>query len=577
MTPRANNRRLPLALGMLLAAAGFSFAPALRTAHAQAQAQGGNPVDALPTPPVPTRPSTAPRGTRILQPPPQAQPPAQQGQAITPTRFDIEGVQSIAFEEVAALFAPFAGQPTTVGKLAEAAQQVTAMYQQQGYALSFAYLPEQDFSGGVVRVVAVEGHIATVQIEGEAGKAEPKIRALAERIRQERPLRMETFERYTQLMGQLPGIGVEATAVPPTTTDGAGALQLQVSRQPYQVSLGTDIRTKRPRAVVTGVINDPFVAGGRLSGSTMLGTQDGERYGALAYSQMVGTEGLTLRAETSLYKGDPDAHLNTPPAIRRFTDYRRAEFSARYPLVLKARESLYLSGGIYGINNADDYRNPATGAMLTDEVKVRAVYAQASVSKATETRSRYLALRLTRGLDALGASSAVRANFAGALPVNRARLDFTRVGVDASQRNDWGNRWGTAVSMGAQYSPHILPSTERVSFGGTRFARGYAAGEVASDSGWGVGLEVNRSFGVDMAYVTQIQPYVLLEAARVYSQAGALAFSKLSSASLGVRVSGGGYYTVDVALSKPTGDPSPENPRREPRLSALISYNFSKR
>jgi hemolysin activation/secretion protein len=131
--------------------------------------------------------------------------------------------------------------------------------------------------------------------------------------------------------------------------------------------------------------------------------------------------------------------------------------------------------------------------------------------------------------------------------------------------------------MGAQYSPHILPSTERVSFGGTRFARGYAAGDVASDSGWGVGLEANRSFGVDMTYITQIQPYVLLEAARVYSQAGALAFSKLSSASLGVRVSGGGYYTVDVALSKPTGDPSPENPRREPRLSALISYNFSKR
>jgi hemolysin activation/secretion protein len=574
LTPRANRRRLPLAMGMLLAAAGLSFAPAARHAQAQSQAPGGNPVDALPTPTLsPTAPA-APTDARVLQSQQQQQAP--QAQSLTPTRFEIEGVQSVSFGEVAALFAPFAGKLTTVDELSGVAQQVTALYQRQGYALSFAYLPEQDFSAGAVRVIAVEGHIATVQIEGEPGPAGPQLRELAERIRADRPLRLATFERYTQIMGQLPGLGVEATAVPPDNTDGAGTLQLKVTRQPYQVSLGMDIRTCKPRAVMTGAVNDPLLAGGRLSGSTLVGAQDGERYGALSYSQVVGSEGLVLRAETSLYDGDPDAHLNTPPAIRRYTSYRRAEVSARYPLRLGTRESSYLSGGIYGVNNADDYRNPANGAMLTDEVKVRAVYAQAAFSSATDERSRYLALRLTRGLDSLGAATSIRANVPGVLPVNPARLDFTRVGVDASQRNTWG-KWGTAVSLGAQYSPHILPSTERVSFGGTRFARAYAAGEVASDSGWGIGLEANRSFAVDMAYVTQIQPYVLLEKARVYSRAGSLAFSRLSSASVGVRVSGGGYYTVDLALSKPTGQPSFENPQREPRLSALVTYNFSKR
>ncbi|RZJ24435.1 MAG: ShlB/FhaC/HecB family hemolysin secretion/activation protein, partial [Haliea sp.] len=542
---------------------------------AHAQGQGGNPVDTLPTPPRPTPPATAPQGTRILESPPAAQ--VRAAQAVTPARFEIEGVQAIPFGEVSALFAPLAGQTTTVARLLQAAQEVTALYRQRGYALSFAYLPEQDFSGGTVKVVAVEGHIATVLIDGEAGGAEPKIRALAEHIQQDRPLRLETFERYTQLMGQLPGLGVQATAVPPTTTDGAGVLRLKVSRQPYSVSLGTDIRTKHPRAVITGVVNDPLVSGGSVSASTLIAAQDGERYGALAYSQMVGSDGLVLRAETSLYMGDPDAHLNTPPAIRRYTTYRRAELSARYPLKLKQRESVYVSGGIYGVNNADDYTNPLNGVMLTDEVKVRAVYAQASISKATDDQSRSLALRLTRGLDSMGAAARISANVPGVLPVNPARLDFTRIGVDASQRNDWGNRWGTAVSFGAQYSPHILPSTERVSFGGTRFARGYAAGEVSSDSGWGLGLELNRSFGVNLAYVTQIQPYVLVERARVYSQSGPLFFSKLGSASLGVRISGGGYYVVDLALSKPTGQPSPENPERKPRVSALISYNFGKR
>jgi hemolysin activation/secretion protein len=573
--PRPHPLRPPFALGFVLAAAGLCLPLAMRPAQAQAPASGGNPVDSLPTPALPSAPPVAPPDTRILQAPAAPQPPADR--TLTPRRFEIEGVQTLPFDEVAALFTPLAGQATTVAALSQIAQQVTALYQRAGYALSFAYLPEQDFAGGTVRVAVVEGHIASVQIEGDAGPSEARIRELAEPLRQERPLRLDTFQRYTQLMGQLPGVSVEATAVPPTRTDGAGALQLKVVRQPYQISLGMDLRTQQPRAILTGAVNDPLVAGGRLSGSTLLGAQDGERYGALAYSQVVGSEGLSLRFETSLYEGNPDAHLDTPPPVRRHTTYRRAELSARYPLRLSADGSVYLSGGIYGVNNVDDYNIPTSGVALSDDVRVRAVYAQASFSQTSRQRARYLALRLTRGLDALGASSEVRTNVPGVSLVNTARLDFTRLGLDASQRDEWGQGWGTAVSFGAQYSPDILPATERVSFGGTRFARGYAAGEVASDSGWGLGLEANRSFALDTRYVTQVQPYVLLEKARVYSQAGSLGFSRLASTSLGLRVSGGGFYTVDLALSKPTGDASPNNPEREPRLSALINYNFNKR
>ena len=572
---------MPPALGLLLVTLSILLLPGMHFAHAQSQTPRGNPIEALPTPALPFGSTSEPLGARTLapqpQPQPQAQAQAQQGLAVTPARFEIQGVQAISFDEVAALFAPFAGKVTTVGQLGGLARQVTAIYQREGYPLSFAYLPEQDFNSGTVRVTAVEGYIATLRIEGEAGKAEPTMRALADRIRRDRPLRLKTFERYTQLMGLLPGVSVEATAVPAANTDGAGELQLKVVRQPYQVSLGIASGTPRPRAIVTAVVNDPLVSGGKLSGSALLVGQAGERYGALTYSQMVGSDGLTLSGEASLYQGNPDARLKTPPAISRYTTYRRAELSARYPLLVKQRETVFIGGGIYGVNNIDDYRNPVTGARLTDEVQVRAVYALASFSSASNQHARYLSLRLTRGLDGLGASTNISANVPGVLPVNPARLSFTRIGLDANQRNDWGGRWGTVVSLDAQYSPHILPSTERISFGGTRFAHGYAAGEVASDSGWGIGLELNRSFAVDMAYVTRIQPYLLLEEARIYSQAGTLALSRLSSASAGVRVSGGSDYTVDITLSKPTGQASSENARRAPRLNALVNYNLNQR
>ncbi|MCZ8256507.1 MAG: ShlB/FhaC/HecB family hemolysin secretion/activation protein, partial [Polaromonas sp.] len=335
---------------------------------ASAQTPGGNPLDTLPMPQLP-REQKADPGITILPSQLEAQP--RRSLNVTPQRFQIEGVHAISFDEVANLFKPLAGQTVTVARIAEVSREVTALYKQQGYALSFAFVPEQDFKNGVVRIVAVEGYAANVKIEGDPGRAETLLREIAANLQQDRPLRLASFERYTQLMAQMPGLKVEASATPPSTTDGAGMLVLKVVRQPYLVALATDVRGSRPRVVATGILNDPFTGGSRLTASTMLGAFKGEHFGAASYSQMVGSEGLTLKAEMSLYRGNPDAHLDTPPLIQRETDYKRLEFSAQYPLILSRSESLTLSGGIYGVGNADNYTNPANGVMLTDEVNVR--------------------------------------------------------------------------------------------------------------------------------------------------------------------------------------------------------------
>lgn len=541
---------------------------------AQSLGVKGNPIEQLPAPPSGSG-LHGHTNTNIAPPPELEQ--AAPGRTVTPVRFDIEGVQSISFDEVAALFQPFVSQPTSVAKLTEVARQVTAAYQKAGYVMSFAFLPQQNFEGGVVRVVAVEGYVANILYEGDAGKAEPKVRELAERMRQDRPLTRASFERYTLLIGQLPGVRVDARALPPTHTDGAGSMVIKVSRQPYTISLGTDLRTAAPRVVLTGVLNDPFAPGSRLTASTLVSGLRGESFLAGSYSQVVGTEGLTLKGDISEYRGNPDAQLATPPAIRRFTTYERAELSASYPLTLKQNSSLFISGGTYAVNNADDYSNPLNGGQLTDRVKVRAVYAQASYTQVSDTNSRNLTGRLVHGLNAAGASSGITTNQAGPVPFNSAKLDFTRVLLEGNQRNVWDETWGTVLSFSTQYSPHTLPSFERVTFGSTRFGRAYSAGAIAGDLGWGIGLEGNRSFAVDMRYANKIQPYILLERARVYSRLGVGPFSRSASASLGVRVSDGGYYTVDIAASKPVGDAAPDNPNRKVRLSTLINYNFERR
>ncbi|MEH3086736.1 MAG: ShlB/FhaC/HecB family hemolysin secretion/activation protein [Xylophilus ampelinus] len=557
------------------AAALWLASPATAQAQQAAPVQGGNPLATLPGAPGQQPPAVEPDlRLRVTPAPPAADDLL--AREVVPRRFDIAGVRSVPFEDVAKIFVPLSGQSVTVARIVEVGRAVTALYQQRGFALSFAFVPPQDFRDGAVRVVVVEGHIRAVAIEGDAGPAEPRLRALAAEIVRDKPLRTATFDRYTQLMSRLPGVTVGAQAAQPTTTDGGTELKLTVRRQPYNVSLGADLRQPTPRGVLSGQWNDPipFLPGGQLSASALLGDFQKERFGNLAYSQLVGDEGLTLRAAVSHYRGRPDVGA-TSPLLRREVTNRRLDLGASYPWLLDRNRALTFSGGFYAADNADEYRNRLTGAALAEDVRVRALTAQAAWVATGATRSRSATVSVSQGIDGLGASAENRINFAGVPAANPARLDFSRIAFDAAQRDRHAGRWGTALSAAGQYSPHIVPVTERVSFGGSRFGRGYAPGEIAGDAGLGVAGEVNRAVPLDGGrWLQQLEPYLLLEAARVHSRLAPARDARLRSVALGLRLTDNRHYALDLAAAKPTGDPSPNNPERRIRLSLLLSYQF---
>ena len=552
---------------------GLALALAGTVSTLYAQTPAGNPLSQLPAPaPVPSPAEPAPQVDVRTPAGPAA---GRLAQSFVPTRFDIEGVNALAFADVARRFAPLVGKPTTPAQLVAVAAEVTTAYKDGGLPLSFVYIPDQSFAGGVVRVVAVEGYIASVRIEGDAGPAEPKLREMAERLLADRPMRLANFERVTQLLTRLPGLSVAAEASMPGTTDGATALVLKVKRQPYNVSVGADLRQPTSRAVLTGVWNDPLLAGSQLSASTLLGNYSREKLLTLGYTQLVGSDGLTFKAQATRYDGYPDQRYGEGAPLERRNDNRRVELSAAYPLLLNARTSVTLSGGFYGVDNTDDYRVPATGVTLTDQTRVRALFAQLAYADAQPERARSASLMLAHGLDALGASATLRSNVPALSGPGSSKLDFTRLSLDASQRDRFASQWGTAFGVGAQYSPHSLAASERVAFGGARFGRGYAAGDGAGDSGWGVSAELNRAFRTDGQWLKQVEPYLLLEAARVSTRLGRPSPEQLRSVALGIRLTDAKHYNLDLAVAKPTGDASIDNPQRKVRLSVQLSYQLA--
>ncbi|MXN73422.1 ShlB/FhaC/HecB family hemolysin secretion/activation protein [Burkholderia sp. 4701] len=551
----------------------LAVSAAAGAAHAQTRV-AGNPLDALPQI---NAPKKGPNVT--VQVAPQA-PQLQEllSRHLTPSTFQVEGVKSVPFEEISRRFTPLVGKDITIGELIETANGVTKLYQERGYALSFAFIPAQTFDNGVVRVTVVEGYVSDVKVTGKPGAMESKIRAIAAHITADRPLRRATFERYVNTFGLLPGVSVKANVPPPQTTDGATALELNVERKAFNVSTGIDFNHPGVQGLITATENGLTSFGEQLSISALVPPgRDKVTYVAFSGAVPVGSSGLVTRLDASTYRGKPTDNPGLPSYVERTVKNEKLGLSASYPLLLNNQRSLLGTVSGYASHNEDRYQNQITGATLENRSQVRVLQMQLDYTSVGPKQVRKLSVNVAKGFDILGASKSqdiTVGNTTTSLP-SPISLTFVRTGATYTQTNEWPFRIGTSVSLTGQYSPDSLPTSEQISFGAQRYALGYQPGETSGDSGWGMSLEVNRAFSPGWTYLKTITPYVAYDMARVYLHAGTPQPKRLSSVGIGVRLSDSRYYNLDLSVAKPVGDAPVESASRSPRINAAFSYQLN--
>jgi hemolysin activation/secretion protein len=552
----------------LALAAATTAGPALAQTRAAAS---GNPLEALPRIQTPSR---TPRvSVQIAPNEPQLQRLLETH--LTPSKVEIDGVKAIAFAQVAQSFSAFVGKDTTIGQLVEAANAVTRLYQKRGYALSFAFIPAQTFEHGVVRVTVVEGYVSRVKISGNPGGAEAKIRAITDHIRNERPLRRATFERYVNVLGLLPGVKIAATVQPPQSTDGATSLDLNVERKPFNVATGIDFHHPGVQGLVTVTENGLASLGEDLSIATLVPKgRDNQTYYALNGALPIGSEGLVAKINGAHYRGHPVDNPGLPSTVKRTVVNDKLGVSAAYPLYLSNTRSLLGTLSAYASHDENRYLNTLNGATLSLRSQVRVVQAQLDYAATRPGQTRRASFNVAKAFDVLGASKAGETNIPGVIETNPISLTFVRTGASFSQTNEWPFKIGTAVALTGQYSPDSLPTSEQIAFGAQRFALGYEPGEASGDSGFGASFEINRAIAVSARYLQTWTPYVSFDMARVYLHTGPAAPSKLSSVALGFRVTDNKHYSLDLSIAKAIGDAPIESPSRSPRVNATFSYQL---
>lgn len=480
----------------------------------------------------------------------------------------IEGGTLYPLNELAQIYKPLIGHETRLADLIEATRNITRRYQQDGYLLSYAFLPQQNFNDGVARVVLVEGYVRDIQMQGDVGRVKGLIDKLAAKIQAERPLTRKTFERYTTLMTRIPGVTIQAQVPPPGTTDGATTLIAQASRKPFTSTLSTTEDNRNGTQALLGVSSNSQTSMGEqlsLSGLFPPG-DDHEHYYRLDYSQFLSDEGAQLALSASRYRADPGTNvvLDNGLQLKPHRENDRYSIGFTLPLIAASNELLTAGSRLYAVNDKTRYSVIGFPLSIEERTDIRALAFESDWRKADARQLRILSGGVYQGLDSMGAKSNNDA----------IDLDFFRVRLSGVQSDKFFDNWQGVLSAALYWSDDTLPDSERAVFGGQNFGRGYPDDQASGDKGWGVAYEVNYSFNRDGNWVRILQPYVVLDRSRSWFNELPVRANNLSSAAIGLRFGDAKYYNIALEAAKAMSDEALDTFNRRPRYSISFSYQL---
>ena len=499
----------------------------------------------------------------------------------------IEGGTVYEFAEIAELFTHLLNRTVTLKDILAVTERITQRYQNDGYALSYAYLPQQNILSGEITVVLVEGYVSQHEMQGDIGPVMDRIKAMAQPILRERPLTKATFDRYTSLMSQIPGVSLVANVAPPKTTDGAVTLVTEARRRAFdgtasiQKDKGDDLQV-----VASAISNSQTAVGEQVAVTTLLPPgKDHERYLRLDYSQYVSNNGTRLQTYVSGYKSEPTNSLIRIQSSNAAFDYssrknNRASIGVSHPFQISSQQIVTGVARVYGVDDERKYDLLATTPQprvikdaLKQSSKVRALALEGDWRQAQQKQMRVLSAGVYQGMNTLGAKSELE--LVGTKIKDRTDLDFTRVRLSGLQTNNYADALQGVASGAVYWSRDTLPESEQVIFGDRNFARGYPSDQAYGDKGWGAGYELGYSIKLDEKWLRLVQPYAALDAARSWynlSESGSA--SDLSSAALGVRLADKKFYNLGLEVARPMGDKAIDSRDRSVRYGVTLSYSL---
>ena len=529
----------------------------------------GSPIPRI-LPPAP--PSVGP-GTVI--PPPSAPGSEMPNQPVRVTEVAVEGVTAYPQAEIARLADGLIGPAVPLPRIDAVRQSILQRYRGDGYVLTT--VSANLSAAGRLRFVVIEGHIASVKLDGDIGPAGTQVLRFLNRLTEKQPIDAVTLERYLLLAQDVPGVTLRAVLEPSADQPGALNLIAQVSRQPVSGLATIDNRAFSQTGPVEmlGLLdfNSFSEYGEKTEISYYHAFPNSQNFGQASTEFFIGASGLKLRIYAGSGSANPTGTLSAIGYNGITTVFGAL---ASYPVIRSRQQTLNVYLGFDGLEST--INSTATGAKAVasyDSLRVLRVgedYALLdTLLGADRSAINALSARLSQGLPILGATTNGTAQTS---PRQGEDTSFTKINFEASRTQTLFYPWdgGSVALMGlfaGQWTSEILPPAEQFYLGGARFTRGYYAGQVPGDKALAATaeLQLNTSFELNAFGISgdvSTQFYVFYDWGETWQNLASDHAAMINSAGGGVRMQITRYTEIDFeGLARfnkfPTGGNTPNS------------------
>jgi hemolysin activation/secretion protein len=472
-------------------------------------------------------------------------------------------------EASVALAAAVRGQRLPVSRLYQLAEAIEALYQDAGYALVRITLPPQELlDGGVLRLLALDGHIESLDLSGVDARARARVAAVLAPLVGQRRLQADVLARALTLAERGPGVTLRST-LRPGAGEGGVVLTIEASRRLVGASVSADNRlasTLGPwQSNLQASLNQAFGWGEQVylyasSGADLHTAYRGDARRSVrggGVTLPIGADGWSINPEYthSLTQPQPQAFLP-----RTLSEFERYTLRLSYPLILSRSQELTFNGALEASSQTDRY--PDFGFTLDAERLRVARLGLAWSGSVLEGARLTFSGTLSKGLTGVGvdypAANPDSVGYArsGANP-GFAKIEVT-AGFDASLPHGLQAR----SALRAQRTLNgILPSAELFSLDGEDALSTLSSGALSDDRGWTARQEVSAPRNVALAGAPlTLAPYAFGAAGRLYTELALGTGRGLSKSwGLGLR---GNWREASLALEYGRTRSSPNNLNR---------------
>jgi hemolysin activation/secretion protein len=462
-------------IGGILATLAVCLAPAL--AFAQVIPPSEQPGRARERFVEPPPPQAQPGGPTVVLPSTEA--PAGAAQIVVTIRdVCVRGSTIYGKNDFAPLYADLVGRSVPLQAIYDLAKKITAKYGNDGYSLSRAIVPPQEFSpkGAVPCLQIVEGYVERVEWPASVTAYRDFFTHYAAMITAQRPVNVKTIERYMLLAGDLPGLKFSASLKPSPRATGASVLVVEVAEKRFDALGRIDNRGTEARGPVqyqvSGNINNVLRMHESLNLTYAAATQNEElQYYAAGYRQVLTAEGLWWFVNAS--------HGPSRPGTQELVvlDYKTlstiVESGIAAPVIRSREANLTLSGLVFASESTSDMLE---GLFQTVD-RLRGIRLKADADFA----DRLLAINqinviLSQGIDGLGSTGNDNP-----MPSRPGKVDFTKIELTLSRTQPLPARFSAFGSVYGQYAGTSLLSPEQCGYGGRYYGRAYDPSELLGD------------------------------------------------------------------------------------------------